>query len=1374
VIENYPLDNLFAETNDHSPPSLSVDSFSMVETTHYDLTVSVTLFDEIEVKFTYNEARFDEPLIKNLAVHFKNIIRDVIANPGKELTQLDILTPGEKKTILYDFNNTAEDFPREKTIHGLFEDRVETIPDSIALTGENSKHHLTYRHLNHRSGQLARRLNEEGVQTGTIVGIMMNRSLEMVIGIMGILKSGGAYLPIDPDYPGERIDFMLRDSGANVLVSWLDGLVVRRLNAPDEPTNKPSNHQTIKPTNLAYIIYTSGSTGKPKGVAVEHRNVVRLIKHSNFIDIEDGDRLLLTGSFVFDLTTFEIWWPLLNGLQLVLADHDLILNAGKLQKVLMNNRVTILHLIPQLLKLLAAQNDRIFVGLRVLLLGGDVVDPGYVNRLRDKFFSRGLKILHMYGPTENTTFSTFFPVDKDYDTRIPIGSPVSGTTVYILDHYYGLKPVGVTGELYVGGDGVTRGYLNRPELTNEKFLRMFHGQGAAFSKKAPGCRRPVIYKTGDLARWLPDGNIEFLGRIDHQVKIRGYRVELGEIENRLLSHEKVKNAVVIAAGGDNEEKYLCAYVVPMGGDIISNEKLDVPGLRDELSLVLPDYMVPAYIMQLDKIPLTNSGKVDKRLLPEPELELIETEYTAPVDPLEETLVSVWADVLNIERNRIGTGSNFFKLGGHSLKAVRLISGIQKALNVEVPLDQIFNSPTIKELSVYIRGLTEKKYMSIPPVEEREYYPLSSAQRRLYVLQQMDETSTAYNMPSTWFPEGAVDKHRLENTFKKLVRRHESLRTSFLSIDSQPVQRVHDKVEFEIEWYGLELGAKDLEHSVQNDRLLEENKEQIADSRESGERNAELYAQGSTPYADSIEAFIRPFDLSLWPLLRVSLVRLEEKKSLLMVDMHHIISDGISTEILVTDFMSLYGGDGPPVLPIHYKDFARWQDSPEVRASLKRQESYWLKEFESEIPVLTLPTDYIRPAVKSFEGGQVYFRLESDQAQALKDHALNGGTTLYMVLLSLYTILLSRLSGQEEIVIGTPVAGRNHSDLESIMGMFVNTLPLRNVLPGEDTFDRFLQSVKTKTLSAFNHQDCLYEDLVEVLVKDRDTSRNPLFDTVFVLQNTDIPDLQLPGLTLIPYHHKRQVSKFDLTLEAVEREGNLSFAFEYSTHLFRRETIRRFAGYFKKIISGVLQWPGRKIAAIELISEEEKRRLLYDFNDTQTAYPRDKTIHELFEEQVERTPDNIAVNHLHTSVSYKELNTRSDLLANGLIEKGVCDDTIAGIMMERSVEMVVGILGILKAGGAYLPIEPEYPEERIEFMLKDSNARVLLKSEIVKREIQKSETNPNDQNSNAQNKSRYFPCDVLNFEHSNFEFLRGCPRRGLSDFRYSSFTISDFQ
>ncbi|MCP5046459.1 MAG: amino acid adenylation domain-containing protein, partial [bacterium] len=637
---------------------------------------------------------------------------------------------------------------------------------------------------------------------------------------------------------------------------------------------------------------------------------------------------------------------------------------------------------------------------------------------------------------------------------------------------------------------------------------------------------------------------------------------------------------------------------------------------------------------------------------------------------------------------IGTGSNFFKLGGHSLRAVRLISGIQKALNVEVPLNQIFQFPTIKELSAYIKGLTQKKHISIPPAEKRDYYPLSSAQRRLYVLQQMDPTATAYNMPTAWVIEGAADKNRLETAFLKLIRRHESLRTSFLSLDGQPVQIMHDHVDFEIEFYG------------RGEPLC---------SPLNGNKGRNKGNHRGLPLQD----FVRPFDLSHAPILRVGLIMEEETKYILVVDMHHVISDGLSAEILVEDFMGLYGGSELPGLPVHYKDFARWQGSPDVQASLERQQTYWLNEFAGEIPVLTLPTDYVRPSVKSYEGGEVCFPLEPVHAQSLKDLALTGGATFYTVLLSLYAILLSRLSGQEDIVIGAPVAGRNHSDLEPIMGMFVNTLPLRNALSPEETFDRFLQSIKTKTLSAFSHQDCLYEDLVEALVKDRDTSRNPLFDTVFVLQNTDIQDLQLPGLRLVPYHRKGRVSKFDLTLEAVEREGNLFFTFEYSAHLFRRETIERFTRYFKKIISGVLQEPGMKISGIQLISEDEKKQLLYDFNDTQTTYPRDKTVHQLFAEQVDKNPDTIAVvgmeNHSVLSVSYKELHHRSDRLALELTNTGLKPgtDSIVAIMSDRSVETIIGVLGILKAGGAYLPIDPNWPEERIDYMLKDSGAKVTL-------------------------------------------------------------------
>ncbi|MCU0289770.1 MAG: amino acid adenylation domain-containing protein [Acidobacteria bacterium] len=958
--------------------------------------------------------------------------------------------------------------------------------------------------------------------------------------------------------------------------------------------------------------------------------------------------------------------------------------------------------------------------LRYLFLGGEALPGELYNKLTGVFDVDN--IINIYGPTEITINATSYTCKgKEYGETVPIGKPLFNYRVYILDQE--LNPVfpGGTGELFISGTGVSRGYLNRPELTNQKFLEV----QKPFPKKVSGPRRERLYRSGDLCRWLANGNIEFLRRMDQQIKIRGFRVELGEIENCLLHYPGIKEAVVLAREEAAGDKYLCAYIV-------ADKGCDETDVRNFLTKKLPNYMIPLFFVQLDKIPLTVNGKIDRIALPRTALK-DNISYIAPRDEIEKKLVELWLDILYGEvllpsqiQRTIGISDNFFELGGHSLKATILVFRIEKIFNVKIPLSEIFKNPRIKEIAGYIKDAVNWKYEQVELVEKKEYYSLSSAQERLYFLQQMDKDGTVYNLPSIMGVEGIVHKDKLEQSILGLIRRHESLRTSIEIIKEEPVQRIHEQVEFKIEYFNFSTGSTDNLNEKIHPSFI-------------------------------IHHFIRAFDFSKVPLLRVGLAALAEDKHLFMVDMHHIISDGISTQVLVKDFSALYTGNQLPEINLQYKDYAEWQNRGRTDKKIQEQGDYWKKEYEGEIPLLVLPVDFERPVVQGFEGNSINFEINKETSSTLKNLALKAGATLYIMLLALYTILLSKLSSQEDIVIGSPVAGRRHADLEKIIGMFVNTLALRNYPSGEKRFHDFLEEVKEKTLKAFENQEYQYEDLVEKIAVKRDAGRNPLFDSMFSLQNIDSQEIDIPGLKLVPYATESKISKFDLSLTVLEVQDKLLFTFEYSTKLFSETTIERFIAYFLNIINGVIENNRKRISEYEIITEVEKNRILFEFNNTGVVYPKDKTIHQLFAEQAEKFPDRIGIvgadegeekkrrreekkdggvetlraTSLH--ITYLQLNEQSDHLAGLLIEKGVKPNTIVGIMMERSVEMIVGILGILKSGGAYLPIDPGYPQERIDYMLKDSNAEILLTNKSEAR-ISKHETNSNDQNTNVQNKN----------------------------------------
>jgi gramicidin S synthase 2/tyrocidine synthetase-3 len=1241
----------------------------------------------------YNSFLYRKETIERIISHFTVVLEKALSNIDIQVRHIDILCDEEKQQQLFAFNDTKTEYPRDKTIDELFVQQVARTPDKIALTYEGDP--LTYRELNEKADRLASYLHSLSVECEEPVALMAGDSHVVIIALLGILKVGGAYLPLNLDYPWERKKYILKDCGAKKLLTnynfqeALDPaltLVDLNDNGIYRYNHEDKNHfeRERGSSNLAYIMYTSGSTGMPKGVMVEHGNVVRLVKNSNFIEFEKSDSIILTGALEFDASTFEIWGPLLNGLTLHLVGKDTILGHDRLKHALARSRVTTMWMTSSLFNQVSDADIEIFSGLKNLLVGGDVLSPAHINRVRNRF--PGLNVINGYGPTENTTFSLTHWIAKAYQKSIPIGKPISNSFAYILDNHYNLVPLGVAGELYVGGDGLSRGYLNNQELSKEKFIPNPFASGL-------DSRNGEIYATGDFARWLWDGTIEFLGRMDHQVKIRGYRIEPGEIENHLMRIDYIKEAVVIDSIDGNGEKYLCAYMVPTEE---KKDRFDAVELRKKLSQQLPDYMVPAYFVQLEEIPLTPNGKVDRRALPEPETIGTAAPYAAPRNPVEEKFVEIWWEVLKVEKEKIGIDTDFFELGGHSLKAMILISKLHKAFNVRIPLAELFSIPTIRELAQYIKGLTTYRFSSIKAAEEKEYYELSSAQKRLYVLQQMKLARTVYNIPQSVVLEGELDLYRLEKTFKKLIERHESLRTSFKMINEEPVQFIHHQVEFKIKYYdfyrtGIEVKVEEREGTGGLAPML-----------------LELETR-------TINNFIRPFDLTKAPLLRVGLIHtpsLAGHRYILMVDMHHIITDGTSMDLFVKEFKVLYAGKELSDLRLQYKDYTQWQK--EIRQSqeeaVKQQEGYWLKQFEGEIPVLNLPIDYPRPAVQSFTGSTLEFELPAHQTRALIDLALKTGTTLYMVLLAIDNILLSKISGQEDIVVGTPTAARRHVDLEKIIGMFVNTLAIRNYPQGEKTFKDFLKEVKESTLEAFENQEYQFEDLVEQVAVNRDASRNPLFDVMFALPNMeaqtrDIPT-EIPGLKVKPYENENPISKFDINLACVEVGEVLSCSFEYCTKLFKRETIGRFIRYLKKIISTVSDKPDIELSRIEIVASEEKQQLLFDFNDTETAYP-DKTIPRLFEQQVEKTPDHIAVSIKDKQLTYRELKRNTNGLAHRLRDRGIKPDNIVGIIVKPSLEMVVGIMAILKAGGAYLPIEPEYPGERIRFMLENSDSKILL-------------------------------------------------------------------
>ncbi len=772
-----------------------------------------------------------------------------------------------------------------------------------------------------------------------------------------------------------------------------------------------------------------------------------------------------------------------------------------------------------------------------------------------------------------------------------------------------------------------------------------------------------------------DGNVEVVGRADNQVKIRGMRIELGEIENILLQHSSIRETIVMAKE-DEDTKYLCAYIV-------SNDKLEVNELRQFLLKYLPENMVPSYFVQVDKMPLTTSGKIDrKKLITLESFMDLETEYVAPKNEMEEKLVHMWASIL--KRENIGVEDNFFELGGHSLKAARFMGEMHKEFNVEMPLVEFFKSPCIRKTAEYIEKADKNIYVAIKKVGEKDYYEASSAQKRMYLLQQFDLKSTGYNMPRVMVVEGNLNVERVEKSFAQLIRRHETLRTCFEAIEDQIVQRVNESVNFKIEHFQVKC-IKDLDKDVDN----------------------------------IVKDFVRIFDLNKAPLLRVGVIKLEEHKHILMFDMHHIISDGVSMSILIKEFTTLYNGQNLEPLKLQYKDYSEWQNNFLKSEGLKKQKQYWINRFSDEIPVLNMPTDFKRPLMQSFEGDSISFKLDKELTKVLNIISKETQSTMYMVLLSGINILLSKYSGQEDIIVGSPIEGRSHADLQKLIGVFVNTLAMRNYPDGNMTYEKFLKEVKENALEAYSNQVYQFDELVDKLSIARDISRNPLFDVMFTMQNFDSDYVELKELIFKGYNQENKIAKFDLEFSASEMEENIMIYVQYSTKLYKRKTIERMIEHFINILKAVTADIKIKLNEIDILDDVEKGKILYKFNNTKVDYPNDKTIQELFEDQVKKTPHNIALEYNNEKVTYSELNNNSNKIGRFLNKNNINNKPLVGIMLERSPLMVECILGIWKAGGAYIPIDVNAPIERITCILKDSGIGILItKSEYVDEKLEK--------------------------------------------------------
>jgi amino acid adenylation domain-containing protein len=1257
---------------------------SNVETAKFDLTLSMQeTGGELSGSLSYNVDLFDRTTAERMVRHYLWLLKGVAGNPDARLADLSLMDASEERRVLTRWNSTQSDYASDKSVAQLFAEQAERSPSSMAVVSGEAR--LSYGELNERANQLAHYLRSLGVGTEVRVGILLERSAEMVVGLLGVLKAGGAYVPLDPAYPQDRLAFTLEDSNAHLLlterrlVEKLPGFVGRPVLCLDTEwdeiarcdTRNPAVNPAVKVSadNLAYVIYTSGSSGRPKGVEVTHRGLLNLVHwHLRTYAVSPRDRATQLAGVGFDASVWELWPYLSVGASIHFPEEETRAAPERLRDWLVAEGITLSFLPTPLAEAVLALEWPGRVALRTLLTGGDQLHHYPSPTL-------GFAVANHYGPTESTVVASCAVLSaKDHAAGLPpIGRPISNTQIYLLDQQMRPVPAGVPGELYIGGASLARGYLGRPSLTAEKFIP------DPFSTQ-PGAR---LYRTGDLARHLPDGQIEFRGRIDTQVKLRGFRIELGEIETCLMQHPAVRDCAVTIWADETGDKRLVAYVAA------ARETNPTPGdLRARLQEQLPDYMLPSAYVFLDELPLTPSGKIDRRALPAPATALSARRdgSGAALTPVEEILSGIWSEVLRAER--VGADDNFFELGGHSLQATQVISRVREAFQLELPLRLLFESPTITGMAAAVesglKAARGARPSAVRRVSHEQPLPLSFAQQRLWFIDRMETGSPFYNMPVAILLTGRLDLPALERTLNEVLKRHESLRTSFIVVDEQPMQVVNPA-------RPVTLPVIDLAHVSQHDREAEAQR---------------LAAQEAA----------RPFDLGRGPLLRATLLRLSETEHVLLVTMHHIISDGWSMGVLVKEVAALYeafaeGRPSPLVeLDIQYADFAVWQREWLQGDVLEGQLSYWREQLQGAPAVLELPTDRPRPPVQTFRGAHEQFELEAGLTDALRALSRREGVTLFMTLLAAWQALLARYSGQTDVVVGSPIANRNRRETESLIGFFVNTLVLRTDLSGDPTFKQLLSRVREVTLGAYAHQDLPFERLVEELQPERSLSHTPLFQVFFVLQNASGEALEMQGLTLTPLRAGNDTAKFDLMLSLEESGAGVGGAVEYSTDLFDAGTIRRMCRHYATLLAGIAAQPEARLSTLPLLAADEEEQLLVEWNRTQAEFPREQLLHQLFEEQARRTPGRIALVAGDEEVSYGELNRRANRLAHHLRKIGVSPESVVGICLERSAEMVAGVLAVLKAGGAYLPLDPEYPQERIRLMLEDAGAQVLLTQE----------------------------------------------------------------
>ncbi|UFZ08030.1 amino acid adenylation domain-containing protein [Bradyrhizobium ontarionense] len=1242
--------------------------------------------DSLAISLKYDPHRFAAEDIAVMLDHYTALLRALINDPTKKIDEYPCLSDTERHRLLVQWNATTRPYPGDSCIHELIEAQASRTPTAIALVFEQQR--LSYAALDQRANQVAHYLHRQGIKPDMLVGLFCERSLDMVIGLLGILKAGAAYVPIDPATPEQRIRYMLEDAAVTWVLSQsqlapvlpLDGRQVLYLDTgtsttttatlADQPTTPLARTLTgLEPTHLAYVIYTSGSTGLPKGVMTEHRALVNRIDWmQRQYPLAGSDAVLQKTPFTFDVSVWEFIWPLMSGARLVIARPQGHLDAHYLIELIQQQAVTIVHFVPSMFSLMLQQDGwRHCTSLRHVFCSGEALP----SELPARHYALNKAPLHnLYGPTEAAIDVSCWhcPDEGTTPDTIPIGRPIQNTALYVLDENGQPVPRGVKGELHIGGVGLARGYWRNAELTAAKFIRN------PFSDQA-GSR---LYRTGDYARWRADGVLEYVGRMDDQIKLRGFRVELGEIESHLARHPWVQ-ACAVRVHERGGEQQLVAYVLLTR---ISSAAEYHAELRQHLRRFLPDYMVPAAFVVLERLPMTPSGKVDRKALPPPDAAAyVKDTYVAPRTPTEKRLAQIWARLLRLEQDQISVNASFFALGGHSLLAMRLVNAIQQQFGVTLTLRTIFENPAVSSLAALLAARQSGiDTLKLEPVARHARLLASFAQQRFWILSRLEGSSSHYNLVVAYRIKGALHRSALIQTLATIVARHESLRTRFTEKNGELFQIVDDAGTFAV-----------ITKNVRS------NHEIVSLCEHEANHN---------------------FDLAAECLIRIHLLAKSPDEHVLLLNLHHSISDGWSFDIFFHELESGYSAlrhertPAFPHLPLQYADFAWWQRQWHKEGRLDAQLAYWKRQLSDPPEEMGLPLDRPRAKVNAHNGATARFALSHTLTAQLQDFSRREGVTVYMTLLTAFAVIMHRYSQKTDIAIGTPVANRNRQEIENLIGLFVNTLVLRIDLTGNPSIRELMLRIKATAIAAYEHQDVPFEHVVEALQPQRRLNQSPLFQVLFVLQGA-LPELDFGDLSIAPVEFETTHAKFDLTLNLQETSTGLQGVVEYNSDIFAAETISAFIGHYENSLRQVIARPDLQLAALDILGASERTQLLAGWNATTRPYPGDSCIHELIEAQASRTPTAIALVFEQQRLSYAALDQRANQVAHYLHRQGIKPDMLVGLFCERSLDMVIGLLGILKAGAAYVPIDPATPEQRIRYMLEDAAVTwVLSQSQLA--------------------------------------------------------------